>query len=82
MPKNTALLSPFTFWIICLILFKMYSDETKRKLENIIRGSLIEGIRIIAQQSATSYVQALAQVQRLKETSKVNSSLKKNRSQA
>ncbi len=33
----------FTFWIICLILLKMYSDETKRKLENIIRGSLIEG---------------------------------------
>ncbi len=42
----------------------------------------LKGIRIIAQQSATSYVKALAQVQLLKETSKVSSSLKKNRSQA
>ncbi len=42
----------------------------------------LRGFRIIAQQSATSYVQALAQVQRLKESSKVNPSLKKNRSQA
>jgi hypothetical protein len=42
----------------------------------------LRGLQIIAQQSATSYVQALAQVQRLKETSKVSSSLKKNRSQA
>jgi hypothetical protein len=42
----------------------------------------LRGLQIIAQQSATSYVQALAQVQRLKETSKVSFSLKKNRSQA
>jgi hypothetical protein len=42
----------------------------------------LRGLQIIAHQSATSYVQALAQVQRLKETSKVSSSLKKNRSRA
>jgi hypothetical protein len=29
--------------IILLVLFKMYNDETKRILENIIRGSLIDG---------------------------------------
>jgi hypothetical protein len=29
--------------IIFVALFKMYNDETKRKLENIVRGSFIEG---------------------------------------
>ena len=42
----------------------------------------LRGLRIIAQQPAISYAQALAQVQRLKETSKVISSSKKRRNQA
>ncbi len=44
--------------------------------EASLRGSLI-----IAQQSATTYAQALAQVLRLKEISKVTSSSKKSRKQ-
>lgn len=39
----------------------------------------LRGKQIIAQQSAISYAQALKQVQRLKEMSKVNQSLKKSK---
>jgi len=39
----------------------------------------LRGQKIIAQQSEISYAQALAQVQRLKEISKVKQSLKKSR---
>ena len=47
---------------------------------SFVEASLM-GLRIIAQQPVTSYAQALAQVQRLKETSKLIPLSKKRRSQ-
>ena len=57
----------------------MYKDDTKKKLRISFTKASSMGLKIIAQQSAISFAQALAQVQRLKETSKVTHSLKKNR---
>ena len=51
----------------------------KRKLRISFTEASLMGAGIIAQQSATSYAEAIAQVQRLKKISKVTYSLKKNR---
>jgi hypothetical protein len=43
------------------------------------REMSLRNMKILAQQSETSYVNASQQIQRLKRTSKVNNSLKKSR---
>jgi hypothetical protein len=52
--------------------------KQKENLRISFEEASSKGAQIIAQQSATSYVQALAQVQQLRENSKVSSSSKKN----
>jgi hypothetical protein len=55
----------------------MMIPETNLKIS--LEELSLRGQKIIAQQSEISYAQALAQVQRLKEISKVKQSLKKSR---
>ena len=47
------------------------------KLKISLYEMSLKGARILAQQSETTFAQASQQAQRLKQTSKVNSSLKK-----
>ena len=49
------------------------------KLKISLKELSLKGQQIIAQQSEISYAQAILQVQRLKQTSKVKHSLKKSR---
>jgi hypothetical protein len=49
----------------------------EKNLKISFEESSLKGKEIIARQPVTTYAQALAQVKRLKETSKVSSSLKK-----
>lgn len=53
----------------------------KENLRISFEEAALRGLRILAQQPATTYAKALAQVQWLKETSKVTSLSKKSRKQ-
>jgi hypothetical protein len=48
------------------------------KLKISLQEMSLKGAQILAQRSETTYAQAFQQAQRLKQTSKVNSSSKKN----
>ncbi len=60
----------------------MFPNDTRKRLENIINGIVLQGKKIISQQPETSYAQAIAQVQKLKKTSTVNQQLKKSRAKS
>jgi len=57
----------------------MLPNDTRRKVENIVTVTLIEGQKIIAQQSEISFADAIKQIERLKRTSKVRQLQKKSR---
>lgn len=55
----------------------MLPNDTRRKVENIVTGALIEGAEDHC--TAISFVDAIKQIERLKRTSKVSQSQKKSR---
>jgi len=59
----------------------MISDDSRKNLQMSLEERSLRGKKIIAQQPEISYAQALAQVQWLKEVSKVEQLKKKSRQQ-
>ncbi len=57
----------------------MFSHETRKNWSISFEELSLRARKILAQQSGTTYAQALAQVERLRKTSKVRQSLKKSR---